>query len=294
MSYHNIKVTVDKSRVSQLSDFFEKHGALALTIEDAGDEPTFDVAHTSDPQWQLQVVIALFSEAQPVDDIAAALVEQFSFEESQINRQSLPDEDWERSGLDQFQPIEVTAGFWVYPSWHPPKTKSEQNIIIDPGLAFGTGSHATTYLCLKTLANIEVLGKTVLDFGCGSGILAIAALKLGASQAMAIDVDDKALACTLENAKKNDVNERISVMPAPPYKDFELPQYDLVLANILAQTLVDKKEEILAALKPSGTLILSGILDTQKQVIVDAYEDVNFEIEQKDDWLVMFGKRRDV
>lgn len=294
MSYQQIKVSVDQYTATALSDFFEKAQALAVTVEDAGDEPTFDVAHTSAPKWQQQVVTALFAAEHDSHELLAHLQREFGFTDQDIQQEHIVEQDWERSGLDSFKPIKVCDDFWVYPSWYEVADETATNIIIDPGLAFGTGSHATTYLCLQTMAKLPVDNTTVLDFGCGSGILAIAALKLGAKQAMAVDIDEKALTCTLENAQKNGVWEQISVMPAPPYEDFTLGQYDIVIANILAQALIDLKEDIVSTLKPDATLMLSGILAQQREMILGAYAEFDLTISQQDDWLVMCGKRRDV
>lgn len=193
--------------------------------------------------------------------------------------------------MDRYHPIKVGRGLWICPSWREPVEPDAVNVILDPGLAFGTGTHATTALCLEWLAELDLHGRQVIDYGCGSGILAVAALKLGAARAWATDLDPQALEVARENAARNQVVDRLSVCePA------QLPmglQGDVVVANILATALVELAPMLIACTRNHGQIALSGIMAHQADDVADAYRDT-FELARRnrEDWVLLTGRKR--
>ena len=201
------------------------------------------------------------------------------------------DQDWERVWLTSFKPIQVGSNLWVCPSWCEPTEPNARNIILDPGLAFGTGTHATTHMCLQWLSDQTLDGQRVLDYGSGSGILAIAAIFSGAQHADAVDIDPLAVDACVENAKRNNVNASMDA-----YLPNTLPaiekSYDLVIANILAEVIIELRETLLENLKPNGTLLLTGILTTQAEKVIAAFgEQFSFKQQNQDQWCLLTATR---
>ncbi len=290
MPWLKITLAVNKDQLDAVTERFELAGAQAVTIEDAGDHPLFDRQDGNTPVWEDSLATGLFDAAHGVDDVLSRLTETFEPEHLPDYRvESLPDQDWERCWMDRFQPIQYGPGLWVCPSWCEAPDPEATNILLDPGLAFGSGSHETTRLCLQWLSEYPVKGKRIIDFGCGSGILAVAALKLGASGALGVDIDPQALQASRRNAELNHVSEEL---------ELELPQSlagncsaDIVFANILAGTLLDLKDDLLAMRASQGVLILSGILQSQENLIVDAYGPGNhIRVKRDGDWLMIAVK----
>jgi ribosomal protein L11 methyltransferase len=203
----------------------------------------------------------------------------------------LEDKDWAREWMENFHPVQFGEKLWICPSWRDVPDPEAVNVMLDPGLAFGTGTHPTTSLCLKWLDSLDIKGKTVVDFGCGSGILGIAALKLGAAHMHGIDIDPQALLASKDNAGRNDVEDKISV-----YLPNNQPnmQADIVLANILAVTLRELRSIITEYCKPGGKLVLSGILATQAEQINALYsEDFVMEpIAIEGEWARVSGQKK--
>jgi len=221
--------------------------------------------------WEQTKTIALFElDASP--ELIKVLFSQ-KFPEaisSHWHAEILADQTWERSWMEHYKPMKFGQRLWVYPSGQEQEKPDTVSLILDPGLAFGTGTHPTTALCLEWLANNDVTGKTVIDFGCGSGILAVAAVLLGAKEAYAVDIDPQALTATLDNAQKNRVESKIKTFLA---EDFTAISVDLVLANILAKPLIELSENISQLVKPKGQLVLSGILKEQADEVTEAYKN---------------------
>lgn len=275
--------------VTLLNETLEETGALAITLTDRFDDPIFEPPLGDMPLWPHVVIEALYTDyasatlAQDIVKIHSPHLQQTIHE--------LPEQDWTRVCLEDIQPQQFGERFWVCPSWIEPPEPQAINLILDPGLAFGTGTHPTTALCLTWLANHDLTGYQVVDFGCGSGILAIAALLLGASSAEAIDIDDQALIATQSNA---DINQ-IAAEKLRIHKDPSQQPADLILANILYQPLVTLKQTFQSMLKASGQLVVSGLLQTQMSSLAEHYQDV-FELQDTQtmaDWgLMVFLKRR--
>ncbi|MGH8283781.1 MAG: 50S ribosomal protein L11 methyltransferase [Gammaproteobacteria bacterium] len=242
-------------------------GALAVTFTDAADEPLYQTDPTQFRLWSQARVTGLFPSKTDPDAVHAVLMSVFSnLPPHQFT--TLEDCEWSRKWLKEFKPMRFGKRLWVCPTTYAPPDPSAVIVVLDPGLAFGTGAHATTALCLEWLDGADLRGKTVIDYGCGSGILAIAAAHLGAQRVWAVDNDPQALIATHANADRNQV---ASVLEPRPPADLPAIQADVLLANILAAPLVELAPCFAAHLKSGGNLVLSGILDSQRDEIHNIY-----------------------
>jgi ribosomal protein L11 methyltransferase len=289
MPWLQLHLTVDKSQTPLIELLFENLGAEAVMLGDAGDEPMLEPGPGETPLWQATRVTGLFAGDTDSDALRSAVNQALSTDAGRsLSLERLEDRDWERAWLDQFQPMRFGRRLWICPSGHQVTQADAVVVDLDPGLAFGTGTHPTTALCLGWLDGHEVRGKTVIDFGCGSGVLAIAALKLGAAHAIAVDHDPQAVLATRDNAARNGVADRIEVLHSD---DLGQPQADLVLANILANVLVDLAPRIRALVRPGGRLVLSGILAGQAGTVAQAYAGaIDFAPTQvREEWALLHG-----
>lgn len=268
---------------------FTRFGAHAVTLSDAGDEPLLEPGVGETPLWSSTRITGLFSPDADFDAMRTALSDEFALPEAPIHRiEALADRPWEREWLKDFRPMRFGERLWVCPHGQAPEAVDAVVVSLDPGLAFGTGTHQTTALCLRWLDGQALNGKTVLDFGCGSGILAIAALKLGAASATAIDIDPQAITATNCNAQLNAVDQFVTAGTERPAATF-----DIVLANILAAPLIENAEWLSGRLPRGGALVLSGILAHQVDAVLDAYREwIQFDATALDDgWARLSGKR---
>lgn len=277
-----------------ISELMEEAGAASVTLEDAVDQPILEPLPGETPLWDQLVITGLY----PADDDLTELMllleaKRSAWAISSLRLEALEDRPWVREWMDNFHPMSFGKRLWVYPSWRevPAEATDAVKILLDPGLAFGTGTHPTTALCLEWLDGEDLQGKTVLDYGCGSGILAIAAAKLGASQVVATDIDPQALEATLENSKRNHISPPMMHTCLP--EDLPSQQYDIVIANILSGPLVNLAPTLLSYLKPSGRLALSGILLEQESAVAKAYAPALMQVEtaSKEEWLRLSGTR---
>jgi ribosomal protein L11 methyltransferase len=290
MAWHQISVSADKETAIKIADFFSELGAVSVTYMDAEDEPVYEPAVGETRIWRLTKVVALFElDAEP-ELVKTVLFSHFK--DATITdwfHEVLQDQAWERTWMEHYQPMKFAESLWVCPTG---QEKDEPNCVcmtLDPGLAFGTGTHPTTALCLEWLASHDVKGKTVIDYGCGSGILAVAALLLGAKQVHAVDIDPQAITATLANAEKNKVIDGIKCFLPDQFSPF---QADIVVANILANPLCELSGQISQLVRPNGYLILSGILNEQVESVIAAYKSHNIQIEAptiQDDWCRLDG-----
>lgn len=271
MTWKELSFAVDGTQAEALAEALEAAGAVAVTLR-PGDEadPLFEPEPGQLPLWRTLRVTGLFAAGA---DRAAVLARLHSaLGEAQLplpEVATLPDRDWARAWMEHFRPLCFGGRLWVCPSWHPPPHPEQPTLVLDPGLAFGTGTHPTTALCLDWLARLpDLAAARVLDYGCGSGILAVAACILGAAEAWAVDRDPQALEATRENAGRNGVAVRIH--PCLP-EDLPPIQADLALANILARPLMDLAPRLAERLRPGGRLALSGILEAQAGACLEAY-----------------------
>ena len=293
MPWLRLRLRVDRTLVDALSQALEDSGAVAVTLEDAGNEPLFGSGADEEPSlWHETSVTALLpSDTEPqrlIDDVAQRLGMTAP---PSWDTQPLADQDWERAWMDRFHAMHFGNNLWVCPSWLAPPPPPATVVTLDPGLAFGTGTHATTALCLEWLANHELTDKEIIDFGCGSGILAVAALKRGARRAWGIDIDSSALAVARENAERNGVSDRLEV--AQPQVLPEGLIADLVIANILAKPLIELAPRLTRMTRPGGQLILSGLLTDQiAEVALHYANEFAIEARMRDDWALLECHKR--
>jgi ribosomal protein L11 methyltransferase len=274
----------------RLSEVLEECGAISVSISGQDDEHLLQTATEETSLWSHNWVTGLFPAGTDSAGVAACLHAQLGTKLPEPVAQALSDEDWTESWKANYHPLQISPRLWICPSWLAPPDPAAVNIILDPGLAFGTGDHPTTFLCLEWLSEQDLTGKMVLDYGCGSGILAIAALKLGAAQAWAVDIDPQALAIARENAARNSVIDRLAVC-APEALPPELSA-DIVIANILARPLVELAPALKARVRPDGRLALSGMLEEQRPMVEPCYADTFTLIARaRNGWLLLAGPR---
>ena len=292
MPWIQLRVSTNEEKAEQVSDMLMGWGAQAVSFVDAQDTPIYEPMPGEVIYWTNTVVVGLFDAEHPMDKVVKQL-EQVSFFKDGVDYklEQLEDKDWEREWMDNFHPIKFGTRLWVCPSWRDIPDPTAVNVMLDPGLAFGTGTHPTTALCMQWLdATIEPQ-QTVVDFGCGSGILGIAALKLGAKRVIGVDIDPQAIEASTANARRNNVEGQIELyLPKDQPSDF---QADVVVANILAGPLAELKQVISSYVKPGGKLALSGILESQAQSVIDAYSDeFSFDpIAMQEEWVRLSAQK---
>lgn len=295
MGWRCVTVALPAADADALGDALLEGGALSVDYADARAGTDAERAVYAEPGeaidagWEVTQLAALFPDDADLATIVARAADEANVILPRYDVQQVDEQDWVRRSRDQFTPIRVADRLWVVPSWHEPPDPTARNVVLDPGLAFGTGSHPTTRLCLAWLAEIVRGGETVLDYGCGSGILAIAALKLGAGSAVGVDIDPQALVAAKENARRNGVAARF-------YDPDSVPRIDaqIVVANILANPLKLLAPLLAGHAAPGGRLALSGILAAQADEVRDAYRP-GFELEivgALDGWVCLAGARR--
>jgi ribosomal protein L11 methyltransferase len=270
MPWLEVSIRVTEATAADAETAMEGLGALAVTLEDAADDPVLEPSPGSTPLWPSVRVRGLFEHDAPRGRIVEALRSACDSQRpGLIEWREIGERDWARAWMDRFQPMRFGRRLWVVPAGMqiPPSGENVQ-IRLDPGLAFGTGTHPTTALCLEWLDGHDVRGRRIVDFGCGSGILGIAAARLGAAVVVCVDNDPQALEATAVNAARNDVADRL-VCRAP--EGFAESEADVVLANILAGPLIELAPLLSACLKPGGNLVLSGLLEEQAEDVAAAY-----------------------
>lgn len=292
MAWHQISIITNENTAPKLADFFSNLGAVSVTYMDAEDEPVYEPGIGETKIWSNTQVIALFElDAEP-ELIKTLVFQQFKNDElHDWQHEAVADQEWERAWMEYYKPMKFADKLWVCPTNQEQFEPGTVCLTLDPGLAFGTGTHPTTALCLEWLASHDLTGKTVIDYGCGSGILAVAAILLGANIAHAVDIDPQAITATQSNALKNNVQDKIKCYLPEQFYPF---QADIVLANILAKPLIDMSEQICALLVSGGQLVLSGILREQAESVISAYQqNINFNpLIQQEDWIRLDGVKR--
>ncbi|MDO6765481.1 50S ribosomal protein L11 methyltransferase [Agarivorans sp. 1_MG-2023] len=270
MPWIQLKINATKDTAETIGDILMETGSQAVTLLDRHDTPVFEPLLGETPLWGDTDVQGLYDATTDMTPILEFLREALIIDDGNYKLDQLEDKDWEREWMKDFHPMQFGKRLWICPSWTDVPDPSAVNVMLDPGLAFGTGTHPTTALCLKWLDQLDLSGKTVVDFGCGSGILAIAAIKLGAERVVGIDIDPQAILASRDNAERNGVADKLELyLPKDQPTDFKA---DIVVANILAGPLKELAEVILAYLKPQGLIALSGILEEQSSTVVDAYQ----------------------
>ena len=291
MAWLQLRIETTPKKAEQIGNIMSANGAQAVTFLDAKDSPQYEPKPGEIMLWPETIVVGLFDASddmpQIIKNLGKARVLGANFK---YRLEPLEDKDWEREWMDNFHPMPFGERLWICPSWRDVPDPDAVNVMLDPGLAFGTGTHETTALCLRWLDKQDLRGKVVIDFGCGSGILGIAALKLGAARVIGIDIDPQALQASQANADRNGVGEQIELYLPDAAPDI---QGDYVLANILAATLRDLKPIIDSYCKLNGKLVMSGILDEQVSSITDLYQ-ATYQLEDvaiDGDWARVSGEK---
>ncbi len=293
MAWQQITVVTDEVNAPKVADFFSDLGALSVTYLDAEDEPVYEPAIGETKIWANTQVVALYELDVDLYELKTSFSKCFGKELlKNWQEEEVVDQPWERAWMGHYRPMKFADKLWVCPTDQERYENNTVCLVLDPGLAFGTGTHPTTALCLEWLASRDLRNKTVIDYGCGSGILAIAAVLLGAKLAYAVDIDPQALDATAMNAEKNQVEEKV-IRSLP--EQFRLKQIkaDVVIANILAKPLIDMVEDITHLLEPGANLVLSGILAEQADSVAIAYQakiQLNDRV-QKEDWMRLSGTK---
>ncbi len=292
MSWLQLRVKATRSNSDAIEDALLAAGAVSVTLEDNADQPILEPAVGETPLWNNTRVTGLFNANIDTDLTTVIATAQYGKSLPSYRWEILEDKDWEREWMSHFEPMKFGQRLWICPSWKQPPEVDAVNLLLDPGLAFGSGTHPTTALCLKWLDGCDLTDKTVVDFGCGSGILGIASLLLGAEKVIAIDNDPQALTATRDNAKRNNIDSQRIITCLPD----QIPantQADILVANILAGPLLELAPQISQLLQPKGLLVLSGIISSQADNLYQHYQrwfDMEPAVEQ-DDWIRLTGQR---
>ncbi|MBQ4793639.1 50S ribosomal protein L11 methyltransferase [Pectobacterium versatile] len=293
MPWIQLKINTSGKVAEQLGDVMMESGAVSVTFQDTHDTPVFEPLPGETRLWGDTDAIALYDAEIDMNAVIAILEQEPLLGAGFKHKiEQLEDKDWEREWMDNFHPMQFGKRLWICPSWRDIPDPTAVNVMLDPGLAFGTGTHPTTALCLQWLDGLDLEGKTIIDFGCGSGILAIAALKLGAARAIGIDIDPQAIQASRDNAQRNGVSERLELyLPKDQPADLSA---DVVVANILAGPLRELAPLISDLPRAGGYLGLSGVLATQAEGVAEAYAD-KFTLDpvaEREEWCRITGQRR--
>lgn len=290
MGWIQLRVNGTAESAEHIGDLMSAQGALSITFLDSKDTPIFEPLPGETRLWGETDIMGLWQADADVNSILTYLKQHLG--EMRYKVEALEDKDWERAWMENFHPMCFGERLWICPSWKPVPDPDAVNVMLDPGLAFGTGTHPTTSLCLQWLDGLDLSGKTIIDFGCGSGILAIAALKLGAARAIGIDIDPQAIEASQANAERNGVAEKLEL-----YLTDDAPDVagDILVANILAGPLTELAPAIAARTQPGGLLALSGLLNTQTEKVCDAYKPwfTQFDVAEKEEWIRVCAVKND-
>ena len=290
MAWIQINTTVAEKLAEPLSDAFMEANAASVTFEDAQDQPIFEPELGTTPIWVNTKVIALFDaevDVAPILNLVTHMVTDLKPEDFKVEQ--LEDKDWVRAWMDEFKPMQFGEKLWIVPTWCEPPQPRAVNLMLDPGLAFGTGTHPTTSLCLSWLDKQNLENKNVIDYGCGSGILALAAQKLGATSVCGTDIDPQAIEASRQNAERNQESIAFDLV-----ERFDSPPVDLLIANILAGPLKELAPEFSKLLKPNATLVLSGLLNNQAKGLIEHYRKFGIELDNHqalEEWGLLSGTK---
>jgi ribosomal protein L11 methyltransferase len=293
MAWQQLQLRTSAAHSESLEQVLLEFGAVAISFVDAEDQPLFQLEPGSTVIWDATVLVALFDSDHDLSQCLASLSTNNAIENrTQLAIEILEDQDWERAWMDEFHAMQYGPALWICPSWQTPPDPDAVNIMLDPGLAFGSGTHATTSLCLEWLSGEELGNKTVVDYGSGSGVLAIGAALLGADRVIAVDNDPQAITATLDNSQRNNIGSQTLSAHLP--QDTPDIQSDILIANILAGPLLTLAPTLKRLLKPSGSIVLSGILEEQIGMILEVYEPLfTMQAPQiKEGWVRLTGTNK--
>ncbi|SFN52987.1 50S ribosomal protein L11 methyltransferase [Xenorhabdus japonica] len=293
MPWIQLRLNTTGQQAEALGDELMESGAVSVTFQDSHDTPIFEPLPGETRLWGDTDVIGLYDAEMDMKAVVSQLEQIPQLGTGFIHKiEQLEDKDWEREWMDNFHPMRFGKRLWICPSWREVPEPEAVNVMLDPGLAFGTGTHPTTSLCLQWLDGLDITGKTVIDFGCGSGILAITALKLGAKHAIGIDIDPQAIQASRDNAERNGVSDQLTLyLSKDQPKDLEC---DIVIANILAGPLRELAPIIGSLPKSGGLLGLSGVLASQAEGVAQAYynEFIIDPMAEQEEWCRITGIKK--
>ncbi len=303
MAWQQLHLQCEKSQVELAEALLMEYEALSIVLTDAGDQPLFEPLPNQSPLWDEVVITGIFSADSKInfENIASEIATITNANRFWLT--TVEDKDWEREWMSHYHPIECANDLWIVPNWLTPPNPSATNIIMDPGLAFGTGYHATTRLCLDWLTEQDLTDKVIIDYGCGSGILGIAGLLLGAEQVYAVDIDPQAVLASKQNAERNHVSDKLQAFLPDEFQTFcqkeNILPVDIITANILAKPLMSLAPYFATLLKSEGKIVLSGLIEPQITEVTQVFTENNFKIVNNysfindDDkhWIRLSGRR---
>lgn len=298
MKWLQIHITVDQAQVDFTETLLSSLGAVSVTLDDAENQDLLEPLPGETPLWNKVIVTGIYAQDEN-EEIDVAALETFirtQLPDAPMRSEFLEDQAWERTWMDAYEPIQIAEKFWIVPEWLEPPEADAVNIKLDPGLAFGTGNHASTFLCLQWLGKTDVKDKIVIDYGCGSGILGVAALLLGAKKVYATDIDPQAVLATQQNAELNGVLDRLFVgLPEEFNETLKDQQADVLVANILAGPLMMLAPEFATLTKSEGEFALAGVIEEQVAEVSSVYSEFFdiLEVEKREEnWCRISGKRQ--
>ncbi|MFW1644027.1 50S ribosomal protein L11 methyltransferase [Acinetobacter guillouiae] len=300
MKWLQIHITVEQAQVEFTETLLSSLGAVSVTLDDAENQDLLEPLPGETPLWNKVIVTGIYAQEEG-EDIDVTALETFirtQLPTEPMRSEFLEDQVWERSWMDYYEPIQIGEKYWIVPEWIEPPEADAVNIKLDPGLAFGTGNHASTFLCLQWLGKTDVKDKVVIDYGCGSGILGVAALLLGAKKVYATDIDPQAVLATKQNAELNGVLENLYVgLPEEFNAEFKNQQADILVANILAGPLMSLAKEFSTLIKSEGEFALAGVIEKQVTDVSSIYSEFFdiVEVEKREEtWCRISGSRKAV
>ena len=300
MKWLQIHITVDQAQVDFTETLLSSLGAVSVTLDDAENQDLLEPLPGETPLWNKVIVTGIYAqeEGEEIDVDALTTFISAQMPEVPLRYEFLEDQEWERTWMDAYEPIQIGEKFWIVPEWMEAPDADAVNIKLDPGLAFGTGNHASTFLCLQWLGQTDVKDKIVIDYGCGSGILGVAALLLGAKKVYATDIDPQAVLATQQNAELNGVLGNLFVgLPDEFNEEFKAQKADVFVANILAGPLMALAPEFATLVKSEGEFALAGILEEQVADVSSVYSEFFdiLQVEKREEhWCRISGKRQNI
>ena len=298
MKWLQIHITVDQAQVDYTETLLSSLGAVSVTLDDAENQELLEPLPGETPLWNKVIVTGIYAQ-EDNEEIDVTALETFiktQMPEAPLRSEFMEDQEWERTWMDAYEPIQIAEKYWIVPQWMEAPEPDAVNIKLDPGLAFGTGNHASTFLCLQWLGKTDVKDKIVIDYGCGSGILGVAALLLGAKKVYATDIDPQAVHATQQNAELNGVLDNLYVgLPEEFNETFKNQKADVFVANILASPLMALAPEFSTLIKSEGEFALAGVIKEQVDDVSAVYSEF-FDIldveEREEYWCRISGKRQ--
>nr|WP_171525815.1 MULTISPECIES: 50S ribosomal protein L11 methyltransferase [Acinetobacter] len=293
-----IHITVEKAQVDYTETLLSSLGAVSVTLDDAENQDLLEPLPGETPLWNKVIVTGIYAQEDD-EEIDVAALKTFikaQLPEALMRSEFIEDQEWERTWMDAYEPIKIGEKYWIVPEWMEAPEADAVNIKLDPGLAFGTGNHASTFLCLQWLGKVDLKDKIVIDYGCGSGILGVAALLLGAKKVYATDIDPQAVLATQQNAELNGVLENLYVgLPEEFNQELAGQKADVFVANILAGPLMALAAEFSTLIKSEGEFALAGVIEEQVSDVSSVYSEFFdiLDVEKRDEtWCRISGKRQ--